>query len=428
MNVFVIGSGGREHAICWALAKSPKVNKVFVAPGNGGTAAVAENVDIDTGNIQALVRFARDNDIALTVPGPEAVLMDGVVDAFMEADLPIFGPTKLAAEIEGSKSFAKNLMRKHGIPTADYGVFDRLEDAVRYIEDMEDMQLVVKADGLAAGKGVIVCSTKEEAVAAVRLCMEDKSFGTAGNRVVIEERMFGEEVSILALTDGKTIAPLSSAQDHKPIFDNDKGPNTGGMGAYSPAPVLTDELLNEAIEKILVPTVHAMNREGRRYKGVLYAGLMITGSGPRVVEFNCRFGDPEIQPISMRLDTDIFDLLSSVVDTKLGEMDIKWKDDAAVSVVMASGGYPGDYEKGKVISGLDEAGKLDGVEVFHAGTSEKSGQILTAGGRVLNVTALGSDIPAAIKNAYKAVDLISFEGAQFRTDIGKKALVRLGQA
>lgn len=426
MKVFVIGSGGREHALCWALAKSPKVEKVFAAPGNPGTAEIAENVDIDIGNIQALVRFARDNKIDLTVPGPEAVLADGIVDAFLEADLRIFGPTKAAAEIEGSKTFAKNLMRKHGIPTADYGSFDREEDALRYIEDMEETRLVVKADGLAAGKGVIVCTTQQDAIDAVKSCMADKAFGNAGNRIVIEERMYGEEVSILALTDGKTIAPLASAQDHKAAFDNDNGPNTGGMGAYSPAPVLTDELLNEAIEKILVPTVHAMNREGRRYKGVLYAGLMITRSGPKVVEFNCRFGDPEIQPVAMRLDTDLVDLLNAVVDTKLDKVDIKWKDEAAVCVVMASGGYPGDYEKGKAITGINEAEKLDGVKVFHAGTAMKTGKIVTNGGRVLNVTALGKDIPAAIENAYEAVSKISFDEAHYRKDIGKKALVRLG--
>ncbi len=425
MNVFVIGSGGREHALCWALSKSPKVNKIFIAPGNAGTASIAENVDIDIGNIPALVRFVKNNDCVLTIPGSEAILMDGIVDAFLEEGLRIFGPTKKAAEIEGSKTFAKNLMRQHGIPTANYGVFDRVEDAEKYITDLEDIQLVIKADGLAAGKGVIVCSTQEEALEAVKRCMEKNEFGKAGERVIIEERMYGEEVSILALTDGKTIAPLSSAQDHKPIFDNDKGPNTGGMGAYSPAPVLTEKLLNETIEKILVPTVHAMNREGRRYKGILYAGLMITKAGPKVVEFNCRFGDPEIQPIAMRLETDIFDLMNSVIDTKLCDMEIKWKEEAAVSVVMASKGYPGTYEKGKVISGLDEASELEGVEIFHAGTDKSAGNIITNGGRVLNVTALGSDIPTAIKNAYHAVDCISFEGAQFRKDIGQKALTRL---
>ncbi|MHC4886545.1 MAG: phosphoribosylamine--glycine ligase [Planctomycetota bacterium] len=424
MNVFVIGSGGREDALCRALSQSPRVEKVYCAPGNGGTSRFAENVDVDVNNLGALVRFARDHDVAITVPGPEAVLVEGVVDAFLEAGLKIFGPTKAAAELEGSKAFAKNLMRKHGIPTAEFGVFDQLADALRYVEEM-DCALVVKADGLAAGKGVIVCDTPEEAMAAVRTCMEDAAFGDAGARVVIEERLVGEEVSILALTDGKTIAPLSSAQDHKPAYDGDTGPNTGGMGAYSPAPVLTDAMMDDVIEKILVPTVHGMNREGRRYKGVLYAGLMITKTGVKVLEYNCRFGDPEIQPISMRLETDLLDLIEGVVNTKLCDVDIRWKDEAAVCVVMASGGYPGAYEKGKPITGLEAAEAMEGVQVFHAGTQAKGDGIVTSGGRVLNVTALGNDIPAAIEQAYRAVEAISFEGAEYRTDIGQKALKRL---
>jgi phosphoribosylamine--glycine ligase len=425
MKVFVIGSGGREHALCWALSKCEDVEKIYVAPGNGGTGEVAENVDLTIENIPSLVRFAKNNDIDLTIPGPEAVLAEGVVDAFLEAGLKIFGPTKAGAEIESSKSFAKNLMRKYGIPTADFATFDRAEDAIRYLQDLE-YDVVVKADGLAAGKGVIVCSGKDEAIEAVNSIMEDAAFGRAGDRIVIEEKMVGEEVSILALTDGKAIAPLASAQDHKPAYDNDEGPNTGGMGAYSPAPVLTDELLDQVIDKILVPTVHAMNNEGRRYKGVLYAGLMITKSGPKVVEFNCRFGDPEIQPISMRLKTDMSKLLMSVVENKLGNMKIDWHDETAVSVVMASGGYPGSYKKGVSINGIDTAEKDKNVKVFHAGTEIRGGQLVTSGGRVLNVTALGSDVEDAMKNAYNAVEKISFEGAQWRTDIGKKALVRLG--
>lgn len=425
MKVFVVGSGGREHALCRAIAASPKVEKIFVAPGNGGTAEYAENVDIDPGNIEALVRFARANDIGLTVPGSETVLADGIVDAFLKAGLKIFGPTKAAAELESSKAFAKELMRREGIPTAEWAVFEQYDEAVRYVLRQEGRPLVVKANGLCAGKGAIVCSDEKEALAAVDLMMKQNAFGAAGQCIVIEEKMVGEEVSLLAITDGKTIAPLASAQDHKAIFDDDKGPNTGGMGAYSPAPVLTESLLDEVIERVLVPIIHALNREGHRYKGVLYAGLMITKSGPKVVEFNCRFGDPEIQPISMRLDSDIMDLMLSAVDNTLEDVDLRWKDEAAVSVVMASGGYPGSYERGKEITGLAAANAMPGVHVFHAGTIKRGEKILSAGGRVLNVTALGKTIPEAIENAYAAVKKIQFEGAQYRTDIGQKAIKRL---
>ncbi len=424
MKVFVIGSGGREHALCWALARSPRVDRVYVAPGNAGTAEVAENADVDVGNVRALVRFARDRGVDLTVPGPEAVLAAGVVDAFRKAGLRIFGPTRSAARLETSKSFAKDLMRRHGVPTADYAVFDRLPDALRYIDEV-DGPLAVKADGLAAGKGVTVCATADEARAAVRRCMEEKAFGDAGARVILEERLVGEEVSVLALTDGRTIAPLAGAQDHKPVFDNDQGPNTGGMGAYSPAPVLTDALLDQVVDRILVPTVHAMNREGHRYVGVLYAGLMVTRAGPRVVEFNCRFGDPEIQPIVMRLDTDLMDLLEAVVDNRLAQQTIRWRPEAAVCVVLASGGYPGAYRKGLPIAGLDEAAADEDVEVFHAGTALRGGRVVTSGGRVLGVTARGADIGAAVERAYRAAEKIRFEGAHYRTDIGRKALDRL---
>ncbi|MFH0910551.1 MAG: phosphoribosylamine--glycine ligase [Planctomycetota bacterium] len=425
MRVLVIGSGGREHALAWALSRSPRVDKVFIAPGNAGTAEVGENVDLPIDNLGALVRFARDREIGLTVPGPEAVLAAGVVDAFLEAGLRVFGPTRAASMIEASKSFAKNLMRHHGIPTAEYAVFDRMEDALRYINGVEG-PLVVKADGLAAGKGVTVCDTLEEARRAVRACMGEGAFGDAGARIVIEERLRGEEVSLLALTDGKTIAPLASAQDHKAVLDNDAGPNTGGMGAYSPAPALTDALLDEVIERILVPTVHAMNREGHRYKGVLYAGLMITKSGPKVVEFNCRFGDPEIQPILMRLDTDLPDLLEAVVDTKLRDAVLRWKDEAAVSVVLASGGYPGPYKKGFPVQGIEAAEAMEKVKIFHAGTVRKGSRVLTNGGRVLDVTALGADIPEAVARVYEAARRIHFEGMHLRTDIGRRALARLG--
>ncbi|MFW5856581.1 MAG: phosphoribosylamine--glycine ligase [Planctomycetota bacterium] len=424
MKVLVIGQGGREHALAWALSRSPSVERVYVAPGNGGTAGVAESVDIDIGNIGAIVRFARDQAIDLTVPGPEAVLAAGVVDAFLAEGLAIFGPTRAAAEIESSKAYAKDLMRRHGIPTAAYAVFDRLADAEAYIDRVEH-KVVVKADGLAAGKGVTVCNTAEEAKAAARQCLAEGAFGDAGARVVIEERMEGEEVSVLALTDGKTIAPLASAQDHKAVRDNDEGPNTGGMGAYSPAPVLTDALADEVIDRILVPTVHALQREGRPYRGVLYAGLMITKSGPKVVEYNCRFGDPEIQPLLMRLASDPAAHFAAVAQGRLAGETLEWRPEPAVCVVMASGGYPGPYEKGVPIEGLDAAGALDGVEVFHAGTARRGRKIVTAGGRVLNVTALGADIPAAIERAYAAVERIRFEGAHWRTDIGQKAVRRL---
>jgi phosphoribosylamine--glycine ligase len=423
MNILVIGSGGREHALCWALSQSPRTGRVFCAPGNAGTAEVAENVDLDIANIPSLVRFAREQEVGLTIPGPEAVLAAGVVDAFLEAGLRIFGPTRAAAEIESSKSYAKGLMRRHGIPTAEYGVFDRLEEAQRYIHALE-RPVVVKADGLAAGKGVTVCDTAEEAVDAARECLEGGAFGRAGERVVIEERMEGEEVSVLALTDGHTIAPLPSAQDHKPAYDGDRGPNTGGMGACSPAPILTESLQERVIERILVPTVHALNREGRRYKGVLYAGLMITRGGPKVVEFNCRFGDPEIQPIALRMQTDLLDLMEAVVETRLGDVPISWHDDPAVCVVMASGGYPGPYQKGTPVEGLGDAAALEGVEVFHAGTALRGEKIVTAGGRVLGVAARGADLPQAVDRAYRGVDCIRFGGAHYRTDIGARSLAR----
>jgi phosphoribosylamine--glycine ligase len=425
MKILIVGNGGREHALAWKLAQSPRAEKIYVAPGNAGCAEVAECVDLNLNNLQSVVRWARDNNIDLVVPGPEAVLCDGLVDLCRDSNIKVFGPAKNAAELERSKVFAKNLMRHHGIPTADYAVFEQFEAAENYLASREDGPLVVKADGLAAGKGVMVCKNHAEALEALKLCMIDEAFGQAGTKVVVEEMLVGEEVSVLAITDGKTIAPLASAQDHKPVFDDDQGPNTGGMGAYSPAPLMTDKLLDTVIEKILVPTVHAMNSEGRRFRGILYAGLMITGGGPRVLEYNVRFGDPETQPILARLDTDLVDLLEATADGKLSEIDLKWKDEAAVCVVMASGGYPGKYEKGKEITGLEKASARKGVTVFHAGTVPKKDKVLTAGGRVLGVTALGKDIPTAIESAYAAVKDIEFEGAHYRTDIGQKALKRL---
>ena len=426
MNVLIVGNGGREHALAWKIKQSPRLEKLYIAPGNAGCSELGECIDLNLNNIPSIVRWAKQNDIDLVIPGPEAVLVEGIVDAMHEAGIKAFGPTKAAAELEKSKVFSKDLMRHNGIPTADYAIFEQYEAAIDYLESLEESAIVVKADGLAAGKGAIVCASIEEAKDAVKRCMVDLEFGEAGGRVVIEECLVGEELSVLALTDGKTIAPLASAQDHKAALDGDKGPNTGGMGAYSPAPLMTEELLDEVIESVLVPTVHAMNNCGRRFRGVLYAGLMITKSGPKVLEYNVRFGDPETQPIMMRLDSDLLDILKAVCDGKLRDIDIEWKDEAAVCVVMASEGYPGKYTKGSEITGLDTVTEaIDQAVVFHAGTKEKNKRILTDGGRVLGVTALGSDIPQAIQNAYGAVAKIHFSGAHYRSDIGRKALKKL---
>ncbi len=426
MNVLIVGNGGREHALAWKVKQSPRLGKLYIAPGNAGCQELGECIDLDLHNISSIVRWAKQNAIDFVIPGPEAVLVEGIVDALQAAGIKTFGPTKAAAELEKSKVFAKDLMRHNGIPTADYAIFEQYESAIDYLHSLDEGPIVVKADGLAAGKGAIVCSDHQEAEEALKRCMIDLEFGEAGGKVVIEECLVGEELSVLALTDGKTIAPLASSQDHKAVFDGDTGPNTGGMGAYSPAPLMTEKLLDEVIETILVPTVHAMNNAGRRFKGVLYAGLMITKGGPKVLEYNVRFGDPETQPIMLRLDTDILDLLEAVANGKLKDMDIHWKDEAAVCVVMSSGGYPGSYERDIEITGLDSIDTArDNAVVFHAGTKAKTNKIVTAGGRVLGVTALGADIPQAITNAYAAVNKINFAGAHFRTDIAKKALDRL---
>ncbi len=422
MKLLVVGGGGREHAFAWKFANSERVEKIYCAPGNAGTAEVAENLDIMSDDLDGLARFARRERIDLTVVGPEMPLVAGIVERFERDDLKIFGPSKQAAELEGSKVFSKNLMRRHGIPSADYQVFEDLEKARTYIESRGE-KLVVKADGLAAGKGVIVCDTPEEALAAAERVLGGE-FGTAGARLIVEERLRGEEASIIALTDGTTIAPLASSQDHKAVFDGDKGPNTGGMGAYSPAPVVTPEVMERVISSVLVPTIHAMKKEGRPYKGVLYAGIMVTAQGPKVLEFNVRMGDPETQPLLVRLKTDLAMLLEAVVDDRLGEVEIEWDERPAVCVVMASGGYPGAYEKGREISGLDAAAEVPDAVVFHAGTAEKNGKVLTAGGRVLGVTALGDDIEKAIGRAYEATKLITWEGVHYRSDIGAKAIGR----
>ena len=424
MKVLVTGGGGREHALVWKISQSPKVEKVYCAPGNAGIADMAEIVDISASDIDGLARFAEREGIDLTVVGPEVPLTMGIVDLFEKKGLKIFGPSKAAAEMEGSKAFSKTIMKKYNVPTAAYETFTSLDEAFAYIDKL-GAPIVIKADGLAAGKGVTVAQTVEEAKDAVRQMMEDKSFGCAGEKVVIEEFMEGEEASYLVFSDGKNIVPLSTTQDHKAVFDGDKGPNTGGMGAYSPAPVVTDEIEEEVLEKIIRPTIDGMAAEGKTYKGILYAGLMITDEGPKTVEFNCRFGDPECQPILMRMKSDIIPVIEAAIEGRLDSVEIEWEDRATVAVVMAAGGYPGTYEKGKVITGLDSVKDEKDLFVFHAGTSLKDGQVVTNGGRVLAVTALGEGVEEAISTAYEAVDKISWDGAYFRTDIGKKALVRL---
>jgi phosphoribosylamine--glycine ligase len=418
MRVLVIGSGGREHALAWKISQSPLVKKVFCAPGNAGTATVAENVDIPADNIDGLRQFALITGIGLTIVGPEQPLVKGIVDDFEENGLRIFGPSQRAAEIEGSKVFCKNLMKKYGIPTAKYESFDSQDKFKLFTR--EDEPVVVKASGLAAGKGVILCSNGEEARLAVQSIMNDKAFGNAGDQVVVEEFLTGQEVSLLAFTDGKTVLPLDSAQDHKAAFDGDKGPNTGGMGAYSPAAIFTDKLKQIVLDQIMIPTVKAMAKEGRYYRGILYAGLMLTDSGPKVLEFNARFGDPETQPIIMRIQNDIVPIFEACIDGTLATQNLEWKKEPSVCVVMASKGYPGFYEKGREITGLN-SGENKQTVVFHAGTKLDNEKVLTNGGRVLGVTALGSDINEAIKNAYNEVDKIKWDGIHYRKDIGSKA-------
>lgn len=421
MKVLVVGGGGREHALCWKITSSPRVSKVYCAPGNAGISSIAECVGIAASDINGLVDFALRQKIDLTVVGPEDPLTRGLVDAMESRRLKVFGPSAAAAALEGSKVLAKEIMAKHGIPTAKFAVFESPVEAERYISDLGS-PCVVKADGLAAGKGVIVARSEEEAFEAVRQIMTNKAFGSAGNKIVVEEMLSGEEVSILAFTDGETVVPMLPAQDHKQIYDGDRGPNTGGMGAYAPAPVCTQELYAFALEKVLYPTVRAMAAEGRPYKGVLYAGLMVTDQGPKVLEYNVRFGDPEAQPVLMMLKTDLVDIMEAVIEKRLSRVNVEWKEGASVCVVLASGGYPGNYEKGHVIEGLDMV--PEGVTVFHAGTTFSGGKVVTAGGRVLGVTAAGDDIPSAIALAYKGVEFISFEGMQYRRDIGMKAVIR----
>ena len=419
MNILVIGSGGREHALYWKLSESPQTEQIYAIPGNPGMGASAA---IALDDHAAILRFVKEHEIGLVVVGPEVPLMNGLVDELEAAGIRAFGPRANAAEIEGSKSFAKGLMKKYGIPTARYEVFTAAEPARAYIRQ-EGAPIVVKADGLAAGKGVIVAMTEQEALDAVDAIMEDHSFGDAGARAVIEEFMEGEEASLLAFTDGTTIRPMISAQDHKRAYDGDRGPNTGGMGTYAPAPVMTPEMTERAVEEILKPTIAAMAKEGRTYRGCLYLGLMVTADGPKVVEFNARFGDPETQVVLPLLDSDLVAIMCACADGTLADVPIRWKDGAAVCVVLASGGYPGHYEKGQEIHGLADAEAM-GALVFHAGTAMKDGKLVTNGGRVLGVVGRGADISSAVDAAYAAATKISFKDAYYRKDIAHRALER----
>jgi phosphoribosylamine--glycine ligase len=498
LKVLVIGKGGREHALCWKLKQSPRVRTVYCAPGNAGTAQEGQNVAIEPGDFRALIQFAKREGVGLTVVGPEEPLVNGIVDAFQREGLRIFGPRKDAAELEGSKVFAKDLMRQAGIPTADYRIFRSAPDAELYIRSREvslvvrskgrstlrhtlmcrtaaetleaidrimdpremlspgvqveieergqkrvfntaaeardyvlgrPLGMVLKADGLAAGKGVFVCDNLRQALDAIDQVMVRRIFGKGGDRMILEERLDGQEVSILALTDGRTIVPLEPSQDHKRAFDHDEGPNTGGMGAYCPAPIITPELMDQVEREILVPAVHALKRARRPFRGVLYAGLMLTNQGPRVLEFNVRFGDPECQAVLMRLQTDLLDVLEAVVDERLDTVSLQWDPRPAVTVVMASEGYPGHYERGRVINNLEQAERMTDVKVFHAGTAlrndpqmNRDGRIVTDGGRVLDITALGANLAEAQARAYEAAHAVRFAGAWYRRDIADRAL------
>jgi len=424
MKILIIGSGGREHAIAWKISKSPKVKGIFCAPGNAGISEIAECVDIAADDLQALVKFAKDNSIDLTVVGPETALCRGIVDLFESQNLKIFGPGKSAARLEGSKLFAKEAMERFSIPTAKYRVFTdaQYQDALNYISGIKKYPIVIKADGLAAGKGVIIAKSKNEAEAAVKDILVDKVFASSGEKIIIEECLEGEEASILAVCDGENFLLLPHSQDHKRAFDNDQGPNTGGMGAYSPAPVVKDDILNKINKAIIKPLLDGLKSEGNIYRGILYAGLMITKEGPKVLEFNVRFGDPETQAILPRIKTDLIDVMFASIEGRLREVKLEIDSRFCVNVVLASGGYPGNYEKGKEIFGLDEAVKMPDVIVFHAATSKENGKIVTNGGRVLGVTGLGNTIKEAIAKTYQAVDKINFEGMHYRKDIGRKAV------
>jgi phosphoribosylamine--glycine ligase len=421
MKVLVIGGGGREHAIVWKLAQSGRVDKIYCTPGNAGISEIAECIDIDLKDFDALIDFVKYEWVDLTIVGPEEPLSRGIVDAFEKEERRIVGPTKAAAQLESSKVFSKEFMKQHRIPTAEYRVFTSYIHAEDYVR-LKGAPIVIKADGLAAGKGVIVASTVDEAVKALRLIMKERIFGPAGDKVVIEEFLDGQEASFMVFTDGKTIVPMVSSQDHKRVFDNDEGPNTGGMGAYSPAPIVTKELEHEILETIIKPTIRGLKNKGIRYRGILYAGLMIKNNKPYVLEFNCRFGDPETQPVLFRLDSDFMDICLALTEERLSNVDVRWKDDSAICVVLASKGYPDKYEKGKIIYGLDDVKKMKDVMVFHAGTAFDNDHIVTNGGRVLGVTAIGKDIKSAKQKAYEAIEKIYFDGMHYRKDIADRAI------
>lgn len=425
MKVMIVGSGGREHALAWKAAESPGVEKVYVAPGNAGTALEpgVENIEIGVTDIDALVQFALDNSVALTIIGPEAPLVEGIVDAFQNKGLKCFGPSKDASRLEGSKVFTKDFLKRHGIPTAEYKVFTEFEPAKEYILSV-DLPVVVKADGLAAGKGVIIAQTHDEAISAAQDMLSGTSFGDAGKKIIVEECLRGEEASFIVIVDGKNILPLATSQDHKAVYDGDKGPNTGGMGAYSPAPVLTDNIYRRAMEEVIEPTVKGMDDEGCPYTGFLYAGLMILEDGtPSVLEYNCRFGDPETQPILLRMKSDIVEMCLAALDKNLDQIHAEWDNRASLGVVMAAGGYPGKYDKGDVISGLPDEENND-IKVFHAGTAIKDGNVVTSGGRILCVTALGESVSDAKKRAYEFVEKIDWKDVYYRKDIGYRAVAR----
>ncbi|EDL52499.1 phosphoribosylamine--glycine ligase [Vibrio mediterranei] len=425
MNVLIIGAGGREHALGWKVAQNPNVETVFVAPGNAGSALEPklENVAIDVEDIQGLVAFAKDKNIELTIVGPEAPLVIGVVDAFQEAGLAIFGPTQAAAQLEGSKAFTKDFLARHAIPTGAYANFTEIEPALAYVRE-QGAPIVVKADGLAAGKGVIVAMTLEEAEDAIKDMLAGNAFGDAGSRVVIEEFLDGEEASFIVMVDGENVLPMATSQDHKRVGDKDTGPNTGGMGAYSPAPVVTQEIHNRIMEEVIYPTVRGMASEGNPYTGFLYAGLMIDKDGtPKVIEYNCRFGDPETQPIMMRMQSDMVELCQAAIDKKLDQVESKWDPRASIGIVLAAGGYPASYNKGDVISGLPTT-EVEGEKVFHAGTADKDGNVVTNGGRVLCATALGNTVSEAQARAYELTKKISWDGMFHRNDIGYRAIAR----
>ena len=421
MKILVIGNGGREHAMVWKIAQSKKVKDIYIAPGNAGTALLGENIDIDVLDIEGLVNFAKEKNIDLTIVGPEAPLVEGIVDCFQEAGLRIFGPNKAAAQLEGSKVFSKNLMKKYDIPTAEYQTFTDPKEAITYIEE-KGAPIVVKAEGLAAGKGVIVAEDISEAIEAVKQILVNEQFGQAGAEIVVEEYLEGEEATILAFVDGETILPMLPSQDHKPAYDNGEGPNTGGMGAYAPAPLVDEDLLEKVKQEILIPSIQALISEGITYKGILYTGLMIKDGQAKVLEYNVRFGDPETQVVLPLLESDLVNIIEAIIDGRLKEEKLSWYDKKSLCVVMASGAYPISYEKGKEISNIDKAEEIEDLIVFQAGTEMKEGKLLTAGGRVLAATALGDNFKESFDKAYQAVDKISFADAHYRSDIGKNVL------